>query len=666
MIKYVFIIFISLFCGINLNSNNFIIFILLDAFIVFVLIRKRAYKGLILFVSINLLCFLLSFIRIDFLNGFISNTGIVIETKENYYIALINFERVYIYEKGNLKEVGDIIHFEGNISSLNFETLESAFDFNSYLFNKGIRKQLYVTNNNYVYSSFLKFKLIKNNFLTSFDDNAKNLIEAILFNYRDNDSELIFNFNNLSLFILISTSGIYLNIIKNLFYKLFNLFFDDKKSKFLSLLSMSYHLIFVINKLATRKFIYLEIFKIIDKKRKINHINKLSILGILFLLTDYHLAISSSFYLTFGISIFSYYINNNLPKINKFKIKLLFPFLIYLIMLPFIISSNNELSLLSLFIQFAISPFTSIFCIFSYISFHIIPFTYLLNPLGDFIYYLINLFQYIDINIYFSDISNIFIVLYCVILFFSFYFMETRLYKISNAFFALSFSIIFVAGIPYKSMYENSVTFINVGQGDCCVIRNKNKVIMIDSGGKTNYDIASNSLIKYFKRNQIYQIDYFFGSHNDYDHIGALSKLQELIPINKIIISQFSEEINIGDISLRNINTFTFQNDNDNSSVIKFNFINKTFLFTGDIGSVVENKMIENNIDVDCDVLKVSHHGSSTSSTIEFLKRCSPIDAVISVGKNSYGHPNKEILDRLNNLNINIRRTDIEGSISYR
>lgn len=86
----------------------------------------------------------------------------------------------------------------------------------------------------------------------------------------------------------------------------------------------------------------------------------------------------------------------------------------------------------------------------------------------------------------------------------------------------------------------------------------------------------------------------------------------------------------------------------------------------GDAPKAVEFKILENNPKLNVDILKVGHHGSNTSSSIEFLSKLKPEEAVISCGyKNIYNHPSKETLDSLKKCNIRVRRTDLEGTISY-
>ncbi|MBQ8615381.1 MAG: hypothetical protein IJ415_02325, partial [Clostridia bacterium] len=108
-------------------------------------------------------------------------------------------------------------------------------------------------------------------------------------------------------------------------------------------------------------------------------------------------------------------------------------------------------------------------------------------------------------------------------------------------------------------------------------------------------------------------------------------------------------------------------NTNDSSQVVKLEYRNKSFLFTGDISTSVEDNYINTYGEkLDCDVLKVAHHGSSSSTSEEFLNCVSPNYAVISVGENNdYNHPNDAVINLLNYYNVNILRTDEHGDIMF-
>ena len=113
------------------------------------------------------------------------------------------------------------------------------------------------------------------------------------------------------------------------------------------------------------------------------------------------------------------------------------------------------------------------------------------------------------------------------------------------------------------------------------------------------------------------------------------------------------------------LNTGVYDNENDNSSVIYLNYNNYKFLFMGDASVEREKNILEKYNISNIDVLKVGHHGSKTSSGKNFIDEISPKYSIISVGKNNrYGHPNKEVLDSLEDSKI--YRTDIDGSIIFK
>ena len=143
---------------------------------------------------------------------------------------------------------------------------------------------------------------------------------------------------------------------------------------------------------------------------------------------------------------------------------------------------------------------------------------------------------------------------------------------------------------------------------------------------------------------------------------------QELIKVlDKKKIPHYSciKELNIDDNKLYFLNNKDYGNENDNSNVIYFNNNNYKFLFMGDAGMEVEEELIEKYNLQNIDVLKVGHHGSKTSSSKSFIDEINPKYSIISVGKNNrYGHPNKEVLNNLENTKI--YRTDQDGSIMFK
>lgn len=235
------------------------------------------------------------------------------------------------------------------------------------------------------------------------------------------------------------------------------------------------------------------------------------------------------------------------------------------------------------------------------------------------------------------------------------------------------------------------VHYINVDQGDAILIQVNNKNLLIDSGPKSH----KKQLVKFLNDLNISKLDYVIATHPHEDHIGNMNtvlnsyKVQSFYApkvysytksFEQMIDSLKSNNLKINPIK-RGCNTInlgfqtnvevfspindTYDNENNYSPVIKISFGNNSFLFTGDAEKEIEDKLILLNDDLKADILKVSHHGSSSSTSDAFLNRVSPKYAVISVGKNNiYDHPNDTIISKLNTYNIDILRTDIQNNIT--
>ena len=165
------------------------------------------------------------------------------------------------------------------------------------------------------------------------------------------------------------------------------------------------------------------------------------------------------------------------------------------------------------------------------------------------------------------------------------------------------------------------------------------------------------NLVNDFK---VYNVIFNCGEFNELelDLIKVLDKKK--IPYYSCI-----KELNIGDNKLHFLNNKDYGNENDNSSVIYFNYNNYKFLLMGDAGIEVEKDLIEKYNIKDIDILKVGHHGSKTSSSKNFIDEINPNYSIISVGKNNrYGHPKESVLDILSNSKI--YRTDLDGSIEIK
>ena len=238
--------------------------------------------------------------------------------------------------------------------------------------------------------------------------------------------------------------------------------------------------------------------------------------------------------------------------------------------------------------------------------------------------------------------------------------------------------------IEFVAQEDLLIDFIDVGQTDSILIRNQDKVMLIDAG--TNE--AGETVINYLEHLGITKIDYVIGTHPHEDHIGGLDDVINHFDIGQIYMPKIEtttktfEDV-LDAIENKNL-TITAPNkgdkielgqavgefmtepilDKDNlnvsSLVLRLEFGNTSYLFMGD----AEEENEETIHWPKTDVLKVGHHGSSTSSSESFLEQVQPKYAIIMAGKdNSYGLPTQETIDKLNNIGSEIYRTDEDGTI---
>ncbi len=277
--------------------------------------------------------------------------------------------------------------------------------------------------------------------------------------------------------------------------------------------------------------------------------------------------------------------------------------------------------------------------------------------------------------------------------------------KYVYSFLTIGVSILLI--VNFTDVYQDRmrINFIDVGQGDSCLIRYKGTNIMIDSGGSLSknkdgksYDIGENVLNNYLLNRGITRLDYIMASHFDEDHSQGFVFLLKNMKVKNVIISeqyktssiyeQFKQicknqniqiiyvrsgdEIRIKDLAFKILHPKSKENQisenplNNNAIVCMVKYKNRRILFTGDIEKVAENEMVKEYTNgLKADILKVGHHGSKTSTTKEFLDLINPSVALIGVGQNNkFGHPNEDVIKRLEEKNIQIYRTDEMGEIS--
>lgn len=237
------------------------------------------------------------------------------------------------------------------------------------------------------------------------------------------------------------------------------------------------------------------------------------------------------------------------------------------------------------------------------------------------------------------------------------------------------------------------VSFIDVGQGNCTLLRCGGKAILVDSGEVG----AAQTVINYIKNLGIDELNCVLVTHPHTDHMGAMTKIlyefkiddlimpeipEEIIPTNKtyekfltavsdnagnVIAAKPGETYSYGEMKLE---IFAPLRDydilNDMSAVSRISYGDTSVMFTGDATTTVEKDLLKKNINYSATVLNVGHHGSKTSSSEAWLRAVNPKYAVISCGvNNDYGHPHSLITKRLEEFGIEYFETDLLGTIVF-
>jgi competence protein ComEC len=205
----------------------------------------------------------------------------------------------------------------------------------------------------------------------------------------------------------------------------------------------------------------------------------------------------------------------------------------------------------------------------------------------------------------------------------------------------------------------------DVGQGDAFLVYRESTQILVDTGrGEKVLECLGRHMPLGDRKIELVMI-----SHDDEDHDGAFEKVEARYEIGKVIRGEVKQGdlVRVGEIEMEILWPMAgkpLERGNEESTVAWLRWREFDVLFTGDIGEREEGEVLGEYDILGLEVLKVSHHGSRYSSSDLFIQSISPKLALIGVGKNSYGHPAEEVLDRLEKVvEIRVKRTDLDGEI---
>ena len=623
--------------------------------------------------------------------------GKIIEIKKydkyNYLkIKINNFRKIiaYDYENKNYK-IGDIVRIKGEITNPNVNTNFYLFNYKNYLKSYGIfniikSKSIKILKHSRgIYN--LKNKII--NYINSINNNY---INAFILGDNDNIDVSVkdsYKINGISHLFAISGMhvSLFILLINFVLKKIFNL-----KYEFVIVILFLLFYCFLTN--YTKSILRTTMFYIIstlNTKLKLN----ISIKHLIIMLLCINIIVNPFNIYNIGF-VFSYLISITLifnkEIINTctsyLKKILTISLLSFLVSIPILINNYFEINLLSPiinllyvpFISFIIFPLSLIVTLFPFLNFVLEFFLAILEKSS----LLISKFSFFKITL--CHINYVFVIIY-----YCFIYLSINGIKIKKFIYCIPLVLIII--IHYNYSYFNvdfKCIFLDINQGDSTLlIYPKNKLnILIDTGGAYNKDLTHTTLIPILKSRGIDKISYLIITHGDFDHMGEAINLVENFKVDKVIFNcgEFNDlekelikvlekkkipyyscikELNVDKNKLYFLQTNIYDNENDNSNVIYTEIDGYKFMFMGDAGIEKEKDILNKYNISNVDVLKVGHHGSKTSSSYEFIDKINPKYSIISVGKNNrYGHPNKEVLDNLENSKI--YRTDQDGSIMFK
>ncbi len=627
---------------------------------------------MIALLSIFVFTLLISLIKLESFqnNGYFS--GLVIEKKNSYVILFDGIEKIYYKCSDSKIDLFDIIKVKGEISELSFKKpLESSFDFKSYLNYSGVNRQI-VSNE---YTTLLNLPIniveIKCNILDTFNnEKCRELVSCFILNSKDYESELILHLKNLGLINLLSLSGLYISGIHYLFFKILNKKLSKPKAYLVSLFILLPLIFLNINRMSILRVFINQIITLIAlfKGAKMDRLSIRSFSYLLILLFDRYMIFNQSIIISLIIGYPMYFSGLLLYKKKKVTKKIVSSLIFIVLIIPFNIYYNYSFNILNLLVFIALTP-TLKFVVIGLYSIIFFPKIGVIETIFSYYYDFLILIDFKTLNINLNCFNQIEYLIYYLIVFSSLYFFEVNYKKIGRRFSLSLIAIVLFRCIPMNSFYYYEVYFINVGQGDSTLIRVNGENILIDTGGNLYNDLAINSLIPFFRKNKIYQIDRVYITHYDNDHYYALDSLKKNFIVKNIYdYNNFKSSLNYN-FKIYNYNDIylNYVDENMKSLILGFQLKNMSFLIMGDAPKEVEMEVLSKHPNLTADILKVGHHGSKTSTDERFIKAIKPKEAIISCGENNiYHHPNEEVIKILETNNVKIRRTDIEGTISYK
>ncbi len=606
-------------------------------------------------------------------------------------------------------KIGSSIKVKGRILEPLYSKNRFVFDYKEYLLRNNIQGTMFIERNdletlkheNILYR--IKESVLKKSetFINKnlYKENA-DILKSVLYGDTDYlDESFLTGARNTGIAHVFAVSGLHIGIFIVVFSYIFKFLKLNIRKSQIIILGFLWFYAFIIG-FPVSILRALILFSIITLGnllyRKNSPFNSISLAGLILLIYNPLWIFDVGFQLSFSTTITIYfYLNYVNPKIpGKLLNKILFIPFVQLGILPILAYYFNYISLFSFIGNLILVPIFSIILSISIVG---VVFSFVILPIAEFIFYFVNfgleIFRYFLNNIFEIKYLGVMVASPNITILFLYYFLflyvvflfNLKIKRIIHKFIIISmlFFAMYYALIP---TFDDSleISFLDVGQANASYIKYKNKNLFIDLGGDiySSYNKGEKELPEYIKKRGIFNIDMLLISHIHEDHYSSIKAVKKVSDIKNIFMYKKSPNIEIdSNTSVIEIekgnkivldenlyidvlwpeNGFYSTDENENSLVLMINYKDNKVLYTGDINKNIENKIL-NDVD-EVDILLVPHHGSSTSSGEDFVSRLRPEIAVLSYGKNFYGIPSLEVINRYDNNGSKIYSTFKDGEI---
>ena len=686
--NYHFIVILLVLTGLTYYHQNVVILLILIIYVIYLFIKNR-YLAIF---SIMLFCLFITGLiinELEFKNAILGEKWAYIkvleaeETKNTHKLIVKTNQQKYLIYSKEKYEIGDILYINGYFERIEGSHIPSLFNYQEYskyhnIVGKITLKEVVYLDNEFTISKINYF--FKEYYNNNFSTLSSSYLQALVIGNKDYLDDLaIGNINDLGISHLFVVSGLHISLLIGIISKLLQ---KIPHNNILITIILGIYTLITNLSISVIRVVGCYLLKNINNKcnLKLTTLDVLSIITIIVLIINPYYLFQSSFILSFGLT-YALVIGSELIN-SKNKIMSLIKMSVYcqLISIPLSYNFNNKLNILSVVFNFFFVPFVSyiflpISLIVSFFSF----LNYIYELVIQLFLFLVKLSSEISVYITIPKINIIILLFYFLLIYIFFKKQEERKTKKTIIVILLIYISIWL-NIASFDIYDQ-IIFFDLPNGEATLIHSAfNKYnILIDTG-----DIEENNTIsEYLKKRGIRTIDYVFITHSDSDHIGGLEDIMKNAKVKNVVTNiyenkQIFEQYKVYNNQLKLFylqygDKFKYSNVyidcyspvknmgdvNNNSLVFTLRVDNFTILFTGDIEEKAEKQLISK---INCNLLKIAHHGSLTSTSNHFLSLIEYDTAIIMNGyHNIFGFPANNTLLKLKHYYI----TSKEKTIIY-